>query len=162
MTRVMKSYLGAILLNISRIKRVSWRSAGIVMVVANLTRFAARQGGVISVRGRREIRRALELRGQVRLRLGCGLRAHLAFHLAAGGFGCGSLSARGAMQQIFRVQEASVNRFVRRMLVAQKLSVVEPVPRFGWRVAIFGIERQATLVGLRGRGDVACLGLQIR
>src|SRR5580692_7456015 len=82
-TRVMKSYLGAILLNISRIKRVSWRSAGIVMVVANLTRFTAREVGVISVHGRREIRSALELRGQICLRHGCGLRAHLAFHLAA-------------------------------------------------------------------------------
>src|SRR6202167_5962963 len=160
-TRVMKSYLGAILLNISRIKRVSWRSAGIVMVVANLTRFAARQGGVISVRGRREIRRALELRGQARLRLGCGLRAQLAFHLAARGLHRRQLSARGAKQQIFSVQEGSVNRFVRRMLVAQKLSVVEPVQRFGWRAGIVGTEGPGALVGLGGGGEAAFLGLPI-
>src|SRR5271156_4411669 len=85
MTRVMKSYVGAILLNISRIKRVSWRSAGIVMVVANFTRVVADDGGVISVRGRSKIRSTCEQVGQISSRDSGGLYAHLAFHLAARG-----------------------------------------------------------------------------
>src|SRR5580693_4429947 len=118
MTRVMKSYLGAILLNISRIKRVSWRSAGMVMGRANFTRFAAGEGGVISVRAGREIGSACEQAGQISLRNCRGFRAYLAFHLAASGLHRGQFGPCSAIQQIFRVQKGTVNQFVRRILVA--------------------------------------------
>src|SRR5579863_1310564 len=118
MTRVMKSYVGAILLNISRIKRVSWRSAGIVMGRANFTRFAAGEGGVISVRVRCEICGTREQPGQISLRDGRGFRSYFAFCLTASGLDGGQFGARGAIQQIFRVQKGCVNQLVRRVLAA--------------------------------------------
>src|SRR5271163_2933729 len=98
MTRVMKLYVGAILLNISRIKRVSWRSAGTVIVVANFTRFVADDGGVISLRGRSKSRGTCEQVGQISSRDSCGPYAHLAFHLAARGLHRSQLGAGRAIQ----------------------------------------------------------------
>ena len=90
---MMKSYFGAMALNISRIKRVSWRSTGIVMGRANSTRITAGKGDVISTRARHEIRGAPDLRRQIRLRRGNRFCAHLVFHLAARALHGGQLGA---------------------------------------------------------------------
>ena len=68
---MMKSYFGAMALNISRISRVSWRSTGVPMIrfAANLTRIGARESELIfraklalRLRGSREQSRQILLR----------------------------------------------------------------------------------------------------
>jgi hypothetical protein len=73
-----------------------------VIGVANFTRFATAEGGVISVRGRSEIRSTCEQVGQIFSRGGCGLYAHLVFHMASNGLHGGQLGAGRTIQHIFR------------------------------------------------------------
>src|SRR5580692_7471028 len=102
MTRVMKSYFGAMAVNISRISRVSWRSTGVPMIrfAVNLTRISARESELILGRsqpytcGPRKQSRQLLLRR-------VGLFAHLACHLMALRLNRRSLAAVRAGQQAF-------------------------------------------------------------
>src|SRR5580700_5761809 len=102
MTRVMKSYFGAMAVNISRISRVSWRSTGVPMIrfAVNLTRISARESELILGRiepytcGPRKQSRQLLLRR-------AGLFAHLSCHLTAFRFDRRSLAAARPGQQAF-------------------------------------------------------------